>query len=336
MIAPAGARAKALLVSGAGALMLIAGGLLAAYALQAGGQPTPYAYEASDDPVPEAVAALAGGIEGATASTLELKLPGEARALATAHVLDHPQAGEILVGWESAIGEPLLRSDFSAEEEGRLITALKEYLPPGALVLAMPATSRRLGAVLNAQFPLASVDDSQTLYLPAPWSNAHDAVAETERRWAGTSPEAEGIPFTDFVDALVSEDRYGVARLQVMAGGRESYLVLHARDAFDIGVAAPERIAVGLRDFPGGAHVHDMTRQVKAWMGEEGHASYAVLPRGDSVIRAWFLADAKDKSALIGQLLPFNTARIGMTPGAAVVFQHGGYWVYRIAPVQAG
>lgn len=328
------ARARSVLVACAGALMLVAGGLLAAYALQAGGQPTPYVYTVSEAPVPEPVAALAGGIDGAAARTLELKLPREGRALATAHVLDHPQAGEILLGWESAIGEPLLRSDISAEEEGRLVVALREHLPAGALVLAMPSTSRRLGAMLDATFPLASADDRATLRLPPPWGNARDAVAETERRWA-TATDGDAL-FKEFVDAMVSEDRYGVARLQVMAGGREGYLLLHVRDAFDIGIAAPDRIAVGLRDFPGGAHVHDMTRQVKAWVGEEGHAAYAVLPRGDNAIRAWFLAEAKDKSSLIGQLLPFNTARVGMTPGATLVFQHGGYWVYRVGPVTAG
>lgn len=334
MLRPAGARARVALVSCAGLSMLVAGGLLAAYALQAGGQPTPYVYAASGAPAAEAVAALADGIDGATARTLELKLPDHERVLATAHVLDHPRAGEILVGWESAIGEPLLRSDISAEEESKLVAALAQHLPADALVLAMPATSHRLGAMLDARFPLASADDRETLYLPPPWRNARDAVVETEGRWAGGMDGEEA--FREFVEAMVSEDRYGVARLQVMAGGEESYLLLHVRDAFDVGVAAPGRIGVGLRDFPGGAHVHDMTRQVKAWMSDEGHASYAVLARDKDTIRAWFLSEAKDKSSLIGQLLPFNTARIGMVPGTTLVFQHGGYWVYRLAPVRAG
>lgn len=330
------ARVRPLLASGAGALMLVAGGLLAAYALQAGGQPTPYLYEASDAPAPEPVAALAAAIEGASARTLHLKLADQPKVLASAHVLDHPQAGEVLVGWESAIGEPLLRSDISAEEEGRLIAALKEHLPADALVLAMPATSRRLASAVDARLPLAAADDRETLYLPPPWRSAREAIAETERRWSGKDGSGAAPDFAEFLKAMVSEDRYGVARLQVMAGGEESYLLLHVRDAFDIGVAGPDRIAVGLRDFPGGAHVHDMTKQVKAWVAEEGHASYAVQPRGRDAIRAWFLADAKDKSSLLGQLLPFNTARIGMTPGATLVFQHGGYWVYRIAAVRAG
>jgi hydroxylamine oxidation protein HaoB len=32
--------------------------------------------------------------------------------------------------------------------------------------------------------------------------------------------------------------------------------------------------------------------------------------------------------------LPFNTSRLGEVPGMRLVWQGGGYWLYRIAPLE--
>jgi hydroxylamine oxidation protein HaoB len=325
------------LAVGLGAVMLVAGGLLAASAFQAGNQPLPYSYATTADKPSDAAAALTGNIEGAKARTIEMKTLGTGKLLVAGEVLDLPDGREILVGWQSKVGEPLIRSDISAKEEEALVAALKKHLPAKSTVFTMPALSRRLAAMTTAEYPLAAADDSATTRLPAPWTGARAAILEAERKWR---PEAEDETadkaFASLLDALTAEDKYGVAHLQVMAGGAESYIILHVRDAFDIGVAAPEKLSVGLRDFPSAADVHGATKLVKGWIEKEGYAAYAVIPRDENAVRAYYLAADRDKSSLLGQLLPFNSARLGLVPGATLVFQNGGYWVYRISAVRTG
>ena len=325
------------LAAGLGVVMLVAGGLLAASAFQAGNQPLPYSYATASDKPSEAALALAGNIEGAKARSIEMKSVDTGKLLVTGQVLDLPGGGEVLVGWQSRIGEPLIRSDISIKEEGALVAALKKHLPAQSTVFAMPALSRRLAAMTTAEYPLAAADDSATTRLPAPWTGARAAILEAERKWRpDAKDETADKAFTSLVDALTAEDKYGVAHLQVMAGGAESYVILHVRDAFDIGVAAPDKLSVGLRDFPSATDVHGATKLVKGWIEKEGYAAYAVIPRDENAVRAYYLAADRDKSSLLGQLLPFNSARLGLVPGATLVFQNGGYWVYRISAVRTG
>jgi hydroxylamine oxidation protein HaoB len=325
------------LAAGLGVVMLVAGGLLAASAFQAGNQPLPYTYATASDKPSEAVLALAANIEGAKARTIEMKSVATGKLLVTGQVLDLPGGKEVLVGWQSRIGEPLIRSDISIKEEEALVAALKKHLPAQSTVFAMPALSRRLAAMTKARYPLAPADDSATIRLPVPWTGARAAILEAERQWRpGAEDKAANEAFAGFTEALTAEDKYGVAHFQVMAGGAEAYLVLHVRDAFDIGVAAPDKLSVGLRDFPSAADVHGATKLVKSWIEKEGYAAYAVTARDENAVRAYYLAADRDKSSLLGQLLPFNSARLGLVPGATLVFQNGGYWVYRISAVRTG
>lgn len=323
------------LAAGLGAMLLVAGGLLAANAFQAGRQPLPYAYATVVDQPPAAALALAETVKGAVAHALELRGAEHGKLLAVGQVLALPDGKDILVGWHSEIGEPLLRSDISAEEDEKLVAALRKHLPAGSIVYAMPALSRRLAAMAPATYPLATADDSAAIRLPEPWTGARAAIVQEEHRWLPAKPDAAAdTAFKDFVAALDMEDKYGVARLQVLAGGKEAYVVLHVRDVFDIGVASPDKLSVGLRDFPAAGNVHDVTKLVKNWVAQEGYAAYAVIQRDANAVRAYYLADERDKSSLLGQLLPFNSAQLGQVPGATPVFQNGGYWVYRIDAVR--
>lgn len=324
------------LTAAAGAAMLVAGGLLAAYAFQAGKEPLPYSYTSAAGEPADVALALAGNIEGATARSIELRTIEHGKLLVTGQVLDLPGDEDILVGWTSEIGEPLLRSDISVEEEEKLVAALRKHLPEASTVYAMPALSRRLARMTAADFPLAAADDSATIRLPEPWTGARKAILAAERKWRpGAADEDADKTFADFIEALGSEDKYGVAHIQVMARGAECYVVLHVRDAFDIGVAQPDLLSVGLRDFPSSNNVHDVTRLVKGWVEKEGYAAYAVMPRDENAVRAYYLADVSDKSSLLGQLLPFNSARLGLVAGTSLVFQNGGYWVYRFSAVRS-
>lgn len=301
----------------------------------------PYRYEAGAEAPSEAAVKLAELVPGAVASSLELRTTEPDRAVATAEIVTMTDGAEVIVGWRSRAPEPVLRSDVSAQEELALASALRKHLPEGSTVIAMPALSERLAHFIPAEFPLAGAAAQAALRLPAPWTGTEAAVTRTEARWhaepaASRVAGEPGEAFTVLIDALLAEDIYGAARLRALGGARPGYVIVHVRDIFDIGLNAPDRIHVGQRDFPAAGIAHDKSRAVKDWVAAEGHAAYAVERRGGDTIRAYVLSDARDKSTLLGQLLPFDSAAIGQVPGTRLVYQTGGYWVYRLEPTTAG
>ncbi len=297
--------------------------------------PPLYAYEdIAPQVVPQAATDLAALIPGATVSTVALRAAEPNRVIANAQVVKLPDETEVIVGWASDAPEPILRSDVSAQEELLLVTALHKYLPENSTILAMPTFSARLAHFVAADYPLAAFAGQEVLRLPGPWLGQQDAVAEIESRWFAREAGPTDA-FGAFIDALLAEDVYGAARLQTLAGPNDSYIILHVRDVFDLGISVPDRILVSQRDFPAAGIAHDKARAVKDWAKDENYAAYAVERREGGAVRAYYLAEAKAKSTLLGQLLPFNTADLGQVAGTTLVFQTGGYWIYRLQPLAA-
>jgi hydroxylamine oxidation protein HaoB len=296
-----------------------------------------YGYAALNDaPSPESLA-LTAMIPQATVELVQLQVPdgaGGHGAAVRAEVLTRADGNRVVLSWQNLTPEPVLRSDIRATEELALIEALRKHLPEGATVLAMPDTSQRLSHFVTARFPLAEA--VEPLRLPAPWARAREPVVAIEAAaWgarAGTG-EAEAAR-EDFLDALILEDIHGAARLRVLAGVAEGYVILHQRDLFALSLMRPDAFPVAQRDFIYTPSAHDMAREVKTFAATENYPAYAIERAGGDLLRAWFLEKPQQKSMLISQLLPFNTARIAMTPGASIVFQTGGYWVYRLTPVE--
>lgn len=317
-----------------GTLFFLGAGMVAAAAFSwAKPQPVPYERHAVTEPADEKLAALLALRPGAAAETFDIAVPEATERAARGTALRIGGGAPAIVSWESAIGEPVLYPDIRADEERGLIEALRKHLPAGALVLAMPDTSRRLRAFVEVEAPLAQADDGAALILPAPWQAQAETVRAAERRFGGIEPNAGAAIFDAFLDALLADDRYGVARLAVLAQGKPAYVILHVRDAFSIGVARPERFAIGIHDFPAGSQVHDALKLVRHWMKEKGHAAYVAMPKAKDVTRVFFLPEAKDKSTLLARLLPFDATELGSVAGAEIVYQHRGYWLYRLAPV---
>lgn len=297
-----------------------------------------YRYAASTAAPSADTAALAALEPGATVEVWELSVPdpsGNAAALARAEVLVRPDRAPLILGWQNLVPEPVLRGDIRPAEERALIEALRKHLPEGATVLAMPETSRRLAAFVEADFPLAG--SAEPLRLPAPWARKEVQVAAIEAAtWSGDAPRDDDQVRAAFLDALMAEDINGAARLRVLAGAGEGFVILHLRDLFALGLMRPGDFPVQQRDFAFSPSSHDMAREVKTFAASEKLAAYAIERTGDEVLRAWFLPETRQKSMLIGQLLPFSAARLTLTPGANVAFQTGGYWVYRLVPVATG
>ncbi len=291
----------------------------------------PFAYTDIETPASAEAATLANWL-GAAPVVMDLRAPGEDRALARAEAAQMPGGTRLLLSWQPAVAGPMLRGEVRADEEKRLIEALRAHLPDGSAILAMPETSRRLAAFVEAAFPLADV--AAPLLLPAPWQGAAKAARAADAAiWSAPANQDE-TALAPYLDALLAEDVNGAARLRVLAGTGEAYALVHLRDAFAMGMLRPDRFAMAQRSFVASEFSHDLAREAKTWGREEGHAAYAIDRDPQGRLRGHFLTEARETATLLAQLLPFNTSRLGEVPGMRLVWQGGGYWLYRIAPLE--
>ena len=73
---------------------------------------------------------------------------------------------------------------------------------------------------------------------------------------------------------------------------------------------------------------------VKRWQADHKHTAYSVHGLSENVVRAYFLTDEKSGSTLIAKMLPFTTSNPVEFQELKLVYQYGGYWVYKIPSVQ--
>lgn len=321
----------------AGAVLVVGGLALAGTAFFSPPPPAttpPYELRpAALEPEP-ALTELAAFAPEARLEAEEVVASATSRVVATGWWLRDGTAPPVLLAWKSTLAEPILHPDTDPAEELQLVRALRRHLPEGSPILALPERSRRLAHLAGVTAPLAGADDTAGLRLVEPWLGAEAAIRAAERARLRLPPDpAATEAFEALQEALLAPAEEGAARLQVLAGGGEAHLVLHLADAFTLGLLRPQAVAIGLHDMPGGAAIHDSVRLVKSWIREQGHAAYATLPRTAGVLRVFFLARSEDTRLLLAHLLPFDTADLGSLAALRLVFQHGGYWVWRIEPV---
>lgn len=298
--------------------------------------PLAYVPVAADTPS-EAARQLAGrfGV-GTVAEVLHLTAIGEDRPLARVEVARLPDGRAHLLGWRSLGTVPILRRDITASEELQLVEALARHLPADSTILALPELSRRLSAQVEARYPM--VDEPEPLIVPTPWRGEAAAITAAESElWTGAASDgAAPGPVVAFIDALLTEDVHGAARLRVMAGTGETYVLVHLDDAFQIGQLRPGRLGIERQGFVGEGFSHDLARAVRTAAQAGGHAAWAVDRAPDGRLRGHFLTDQAETATLIAQLLPFNTSRIDQVLGVRLVWQASGYWLYRLVPLTDG
>jgi hydroxylamine oxidation protein HaoB len=296
--------------------------------------PLPFEERATEVPLAPPLDGLAGVVAGKAAKRIEFVDRSSGAVVATGTFLEGGGDPPVPVAWESTAAEPVLRPDLDPAEELRLVEALRRHLEPGATVLAFPERARRLVRLAGVVSPLAGADDTAGLFVPKPWLGAAASLRARERERAGIGAEpAAQAALEAWLDALLAPPARGTALLQLLAGGRGAHLVLHLADAFTAGLMRPDDVAVGLHDLPAGGAVHDSIRLVKEWVRSQGYAAYAVLPREPMALRVFFLTRAEDRDRLLTHLLPFDSADLGALPEVRLVFQHRGYWVWRLDPV---
>lgn len=283
---------------------------------------------------PSAAAAELARRLGGEAAVLELLAGGEKRPLARAEVALLPDGARHLLGWAALTPAPMLRRDVRADEDLALVDALAAHLPGDASVLAFPGLSRRLARLIDARLPLAA--EPEPLVMPQPWSGQGAAVAGTETaEWAepaagGLSDDPAQALTVGLVDAFLSPGAEGAARLKIMAGAGEAYVLVHIDDAFQLGLLRPGRMEMTRMLFSAKGFSHDLAREARRWGQENDKVAWAVARDADGRLRGHYLADAAEIPTLAAQLLPFNTSRIDEVPGLRLVWQREGYWLYRI------
>lgn len=325
---------RALLVTGG---LLVAGGLffvgwLAWVTLKPG--PAPYSYalvaEGGVEKFPEL------GLrdqEELSVRKYEVHAEEVEDPIAVLHVGSKQNGAPVLLDWQNRTAEPVITLTAQMSELAALVQALSKHAAPGSLVLAWWDTSRQLKLLAGANV-LFDENLGQPLLIPTPWRGDRDAIEALERKfWKFPSPSTTDAQFRQYVGALLADVPAGVARLRQLAGEREAYVVVHVSDAYRLGALQPDRFGIGYKDFPKTSQTHGMIDGAKNWLRQQGYEFYTVEAKGENSLRVYFLTGATDRDTLIAQLLPFSSSNPLELEELQIVYQHRGYWVYKLPPI---
>ncbi len=315
-------------------LSLMAGGLvivavLAWHSWQP--QPPPYSYQlVGSGKAAEFPELGLADLKDLAVRKFEVRIDGVDEPLAELHVAEDEPGRPVLLQWNNRLNEPVITLTSPMAETVALTEAIKKHAPKDATILAWWDLSLRLKLLTGGRMFFTD-NLAKPLLVPSIWAGRELAIADLERAfWKTPAADAPSPQLDKFVDALLSDEVVGTAKLRQLVGERETYLVLHISDVYKIGAMAPDRFAVGFQDFAKTGQLHAMAKRIKTWVEEEGHKAYTVTATNDQVRRVFFLADDVSKETLLARMLPFDTSNPFKITGPRVVFQHGGYWVYKL------
>jgi hydroxylamine oxidation protein HaoB len=221
--------------------------------------------------------------------------------------------------------------DGKLSELAMLASAIAKHVPKDALILAWWDTSRQIKLLTGYETVFTS-HLGEPLIVPSLWRTKRGAIEKYEREfWKAPADAAESQQFQRFADALVAEPKEGAAMLRQLTGGHETYVAVHLSDLYKLGLMRPERLGVAYKDFPlQGGDVHGLSGMVKRWQQDANYTAYSVHGLSENLVRAYFLADTKSGNTLLAQMLPFTTSQPLELQAMQLVYQQGGYWVYKI------
>jgi hydroxylamine oxidation protein HaoB len=265
----------------------------------------------------------------------EVLVEGVDKPLAVAYLARRGNAPPVMLNWENQSGEPVVFLDGKLSELTLLATAIAKHVPKGAAILAWWDTSRQIGLLTGYETVFTS-HLGEPLVMPSFWRAQSGAIEKYEREfWRAPASAEESRKFQRFADALAADTKEGVAMLRELTGGREAYVAVHLSDLYKLGLMRPERLDVAYKDFPlQGGDVHGLSGMVKRWQADNKHTAYSVHGLSENVVRAYFLTGEKSKNTLLAQMLPFTTSNPLEFQALKLVYQQGGYWVYKIPATQ--
>jgi hydroxylamine oxidation protein HaoB len=77
-------------------------------------------------------------------------------------------------------------------------------------------------------------------------------------------------------------------------------------------------------------NMHGLIGYLKQWMQDNKFVTYTLQSLNDKMVRAYFLRDPKNSEVLIAQMLPFTQSQPLDLQALQLIYQQGGYWVYKI------
>lgn len=260
--------------------------------------------------------------------------------LAVLHAARQGNDALVRLDWENRTSELLLTTDLKLNELATLAAAIDKYAGKDALVLGWWDTSRQL-KLLSKRDTLFGGQFSEYLVIPAPWQKQADAIRKYEDDfWDGKAGGEEERIFERFADALMAGPEAGAAILRELAGDREAYVAIHVTDLYKLGIMRPGRFDVAYRNFPMEGNMHGMVDYLKRWVLDNDYKTYTLQSLSDRLVRGYFLKDDKSDRTLIAQMLPFTESMPLDLTAVQLIYQTGGYWVYRIPggrePASAG
>lgn len=272
------------------------------------------------------------GWPGLIIGKYEVRVESMDTPIAVAYRATRGDTPPVLLNWESRISEPVVSLGSNLSELTTVATALAEHAPKDAVVLAWWDTSRQL-RLLADRDTLFTSHLGQPVIAPVAWSGRLGAIEQYEREfWGAPAPDDESRTFQRFADALAAEANEGLAMLRELASPREAYLVIHISDLYKLGLLRPERLDIAFKDFPLTGNVHGLAGQVKTWMRNNNYDTYTLHSLSEKEVRAYFLREVKSGKPLLAQMLPFMNWTPLELKAVPLVYQHGGYWVYKIPP----
>jgi hydroxylamine oxidation protein HaoB len=320
-------------------IFLVAGGFLVlgwlAY-LWLSPVPVPYHYQLAEEGGVDKFGKL--GLEAwpdLRISKHEVLVEGVDQPMAVAYLARRGNAPPVMLNWENRSGEPVVFVDGKLSELTVLATAIAKHVPKDAVVLAWWDTSRQIGLLTGYETVFIS-HLGEPLIMPSLWRDRSGAIEKYEREfWRAPASAEESRKFQRFADALVADPKEGAAMLRELTGGREAYIAVHLSDLYKLGLMRPEHLDVAYKDFPlQGGDVHGLSGMVKRWQADNKHTAYSVHGLSENLVRAYFLTGDKSGNTLLAQMLPFTTSNPVEFQALKLVYQQGGYWVYKIPPTQ--
>ena len=268
-------------------------------------------------------------------SKQEILVEGVDEPVAVAYLAHRGNTKPVMLAWENQTGEPLVFVDSKLSELTLLAPAIAKHVPKDAAILAWWDTSRQIQLLTGLETVFTS-HLSGPLITPSIWRPRIEAIEKYEREfWGSTASAEEKGKFQRFADALSAEATEGAAMLRELTGGREAYVVVHVSDLYKLGLMRPDRIGVAYKDFPlRGGDVHGLSAMVKRWLTDNDYTSQTVHGLSENYVRAYYLTDAKSVNTLLAQMLPMTTSQPLEFKAVQLVYQQGGYWVYKIPSAQ--
>ncbi len=269
----------------------------------------------------------------------EIRTAGIDKPLAEFHMAQSGSAPPVPLSWRSKLAEPVLFMDIEPAADKKVAEIIEKHIPKDALVFGWWDTSRRLKFYKNLPVVFGNSEPA-SIFIPSIWRYQTETITNDEQSfWRGKADiRQKDAAFSAFQDALLLDTHSGIEALTKIANAKKGkkeqrvFLALNLLDTYKIGNAMPDKFGIGYKDFPRNKQSHGLIKGVKSWVKDHGYTSYSVYPLDEHVIRIFFLTDEISKHTLLASLLPFDSSKPGQTPGAKLVYQHRGYWIYELNP----